>query len=111
MNSNNLNEDFYQTAINYYGIKEILENFGNEKERIGQGSCIVYKTKCESLGGILIAIKEVNITSDDCKNRTIKTLLMRHLWGPGTDLPNRPGNISKSNIEFRFKIVLGSKFC
>ncbi|CAB4399428.1 unnamed protein product [Rhizophagus irregularis] len=76
MNSNNLNEDFYQTAINYYGIKEILENFGNEKERIGQGSCIVYKTKCESLGGILIAIKEVNITSDDCKNRTIKTLLM-----------------------------------
>ncbi|EXX67471.1 kinase-like domain-containing protein [Rhizophagus irregularis DAOM 181602=DAOM 197198] len=75
MNSNNLNEDFYQTAINYYGIKEILENFGNEKERIGQGSCIVYKTKCESLGGILIAIKEVNITSDDCKNRTIKTFV------------------------------------
>ncbi|CAB5187532.1 unnamed protein product [Rhizophagus irregularis] len=59
-----------------YLTKEILENFGNDKEQIGQGSCIVYKTKCESLGGILIAaIKEVNITSDDCKNRTIKTFV------------------------------------
>ncbi|CAG8641158.1 12474_t:CDS:2 [Rhizophagus irregularis] len=78
MNSNNLNEDFYQTAINYYGIKEILENFGNEKERIGQGSCIVYKTKCESLGGILIAIKEVNITSDDYVKERLYYLVLEY---------------------------------
>ncbi|GBB99330.1 hypothetical protein RclHR1_03490012 [Rhizophagus clarus] len=72
MDSSNLNEDWYQTAIKTHGIKEITENFG-KKDRIGQGSsCYVYKTKCESLGGILVAIKEVNITSDE---RIIKTFV------------------------------------
>ncbi|GBB99328.1 hypothetical protein RclHR1_03490010 [Rhizophagus clarus] len=71
----NLNEDWYQTAIKTHGIKEITENFG-KKDRIGQGSsCLVYKTKCEPLGGISVAIKEVNITTDDCKNHTIKTFV------------------------------------
>jgi hypothetical protein len=72
---NNLNEDWYQTAIKDYEIKEITENFVN-KERIGKGSsCLVYKTKCKSLGGILVALKEANITSDDYKNRNTKTFV------------------------------------
>ena len=75
MNSSNSNEDWYQTAIDKYEIEEITENFDN-KERIGQGSsCLVYKTKCKSLKGISVAIKEVNITSDDYKNCTIKNFI------------------------------------
>jgi hypothetical protein len=75
MNSSKSFENWYQNSIKDYGIKEITEKFVN-KERIGQGSsCLVYKTKCEFLGGILVAIKEVNITSDDYKNRKTKTFI------------------------------------
>ncbi|RIA90865.1 kinase-like domain-containing protein, partial [Glomus cerebriforme] len=65
---NLVNEDWYQTAIKDYGINEIIGKFG-KKDRIGYGaSGLVYKTKCKSLNGIFVAIKEVNITSDDYKN-------------------------------------------
>ena len=57
-----IKEDWCQTAIKEHGIKEITaENFG-ERERIGYGSSgLVYKTKCESLEGIFVAIKEINV--------------------------------------------------
>jgi hypothetical protein len=59
----NLTEDWYQTAVKKFGIKEITENFG-KKDRIGYGSSgFVYKTKYDSIG--ILAIKEVTITSDD----------------------------------------------
>jgi len=58
----NLNEDWYQTAVKKFRIKEITEKFG-KKDRIGYGSSgFVYKIKCDS--GIL-AIKEATITLDD----------------------------------------------
>ncbi|CAB4470102.1 unnamed protein product [Rhizophagus irregularis] len=73
MDSSNSIEDWYQTFIKIYGIKEITENFG-KKERIGSGgTSLVYKTKCESLKGIVVAIKEVNIIPDDYKNSSQKT--------------------------------------
>jgi len=69
MNSRNLNQDLYQNAIKD-GIKEIPESFG-KKERIGYGaSGLVYKTKCEFLKGIVVAIKEINITSENYKPKT-----------------------------------------
>jgi hypothetical protein len=75
MNSKNLNEDWYQTAIVEHNINEITEHFSN-KELIGKGSfSLVYKTKCESLEGILVAIKEVNIISNDYKNSSLKTFI------------------------------------
>ena len=59
----NLSEDWYQTTVKKFGIKEITENF-NKKDRIGLGSSgFVYKTKCDSIG--ILAIKETIITSDD----------------------------------------------
>ena len=59
----NLNDDWYQTAVEKFGIKEITENF-DKKDRIGHGSSgFVYKTKCDSMG--ILAIKETAITSDD----------------------------------------------
>lgn len=61
----NSNEDWYQSAIFEYKINEITEHFVN-KDLIGKGSfSLVYKTKCESLEGIVVAIKEVNIISND----------------------------------------------
>ena len=60
----NLNEDWCQTVVKKFGIKEITENF-DKKDRIGYGSSVfVYKTKCDSMG-ILLAIKEATIASDD----------------------------------------------
>ena len=78
-----IKEDWYQTAIKKYGIKEINENFG-ERERIGYGSSgLVYKTKCESLEGTFVAIKEINTTSND---RNIKSFV-NEVFKDGFDYP------------------------
>ncbi|UZO02188.1 uncharacterized protein OCT59_020679 [Rhizophagus irregularis] len=69
-----INENWYQTAIEDYGIKEILyEELSEEKEKIGSGGFgKIYKTKCNSLG--TVAIKEITIDIEVDIKRFIKEL-------------------------------------
>ncbi|CAB4420976.1 unnamed protein product [Rhizophagus irregularis] len=67
-----INENWYQTAIKDYGIKEILYGeLSEEKEKIGFGGFgKIYKAKCNSLG--TVAIKEINIDNEVDIKRFIK---------------------------------------
>ncbi|CAB4399439.1 unnamed protein product [Rhizophagus irregularis] len=69
-----INENWYQTAIKDYGIKEILyEELSEEKEKIGSGGFgKIYRTKCNSLG--TVAIKEITIDDEVAIKRFIKEL-------------------------------------
>ena len=61
----NLNEDWYQTAIQKFKINEISYNeLSEEQTRIGRGGFgLIYRTKCKSIG--VVAIKEITITNED----------------------------------------------
>ncbi|RIA90860.1 hypothetical protein C1645_768739 [Glomus cerebriforme] len=60
----NLNEDWYQTAIEKYKINTIIYNELSERQtRIGRGGFgIIFKTKYKSE---IIAIKEIPISAED----------------------------------------------
>ncbi|RIA90861.1 kinase-like domain-containing protein [Glomus cerebriforme] len=94
----NSNEDWYQNAIKKHKINEITEKFNN-KVRIGQGSsCLVYKTNCESVEKNLVAIKEVNLTSDEYG--------IREKWNEESQQWERTKPVQIILREFRFESTI-----
>ncbi|GBC26520.2 kinase-like domain-containing protein [Rhizophagus irregularis DAOM 181602=DAOM 197198] len=69
-----INENWYQTAIKEYGIKEILyKELSEKKKEKGSGAFgRVYKTKCDSIG--TVAIKKITIDAEVEVIRFIKEL-------------------------------------
>ncbi|RIB03333.1 kinase-like domain-containing protein [Gigaspora rosea] len=66
--------DLYPTLVNDFGLKEICYTDLGKKKKIGRGAFgIVYSTTCSSLNK-MVAVKDVEISSDD-DHETIKSFI------------------------------------